>query len=348
MKITQCKIYRYQLPLFRPIHPELKNRAGLLIQLIEQSGVTGWGEIAPLPGFSAETLQQATEEALKLKHDISFQPTLPSVQCGIELAREDLESRMAGRLPFVWFTENPKKNSIFSVTKLLLGSENEILKSAQSALRSGFAAVKMKVGHLPLIEGIDLVWQVREILGENVSIRLDANRAWSMDQACRFGNGIAACKIDFIEEPLQAGLQQHRSFYEMTGIPVALDETLYQQTDVMKIFETSLKPWVRAFVLKPMLIGGFKICQEIASKASALNINTILSSSYESGLMTQAIARFAQVLPAAHELSLGIDTYENLADDTLSPRIKVMNGKINLSTIPYPPKIKTELLEEIT
>ena len=345
MKISQCSIYRYSLPFFSPLQKGVNNRAGLLIQITDSDGVCGWGEIAPLPGFSRETLAEATAEALEFKRNPAFHPILPSVRCGTELAWEDLEARKSGRLPFAWFSDHPNPAQSFPITKLITGDDLTAMKTVAKAISTGFTTLKIKVGQLPLIQAIDRVWQIREAVGPNIRIRLDANRAWNMDQATRFANGVAACKIDYIEEPLEKGLEQIRAFYELTGVPVALDETLYQLPTITPILDQVRTPWVKAFILKPSLVGGFKICTEIANTAKSRGIEVVLSSSYESGLMTQAIARFARTMPEIS--SLGLDAYENLADDVISPRLKIINGKLNLTSIPYPPKLKTAEFVEI-
>jgi O-succinylbenzoate synthase len=345
MKIVQCRVYRYTLPYFNPIHKGSNARTGLLLQITDADGVSGWGEIAPLPGFSHETLVQATNEVLEFKKNTDLKPTLPSVKCGVELAWEDLEARKSGRLPFEWFSDDPNPTLAFPVTKLITGDDAAALKSALSAARTGFTTLKIKVGQLPLIQAIDRVWQIREAVGPSMKIRLDANRAWDMNQATRFANGVAACKVDFIEEPLEKSLEQGRAFYELTGMPIALDETLYLNPVITAVLDQARTPWVKAFVLKPSILGGFKICTEISRAAKSRGIETVLSSSYESGIMTQAIARYARTLSEVS--SLGLDPYENLADDVISPRLKVINGKLNLTSIPYPPKIKTGMIEEI-
>ena len=82
-------LYRYQLPFTQPLafHGQLQvAREGLLVRIDD-----GWGEIAPLPGFSKETLADAQAEALdclaQLARGQTPTPQLPSVQFGLDCAR---------------------------------------------------------------------------------------------------------------------------------------------------------------------------------------------------------------------------------------------------------------------
>ena len=108
MKLAGFDLFEYELPLTQPIVTKdetLSNRRGFLIKLSTDSGVIGWGEIAPLPGFSRENLSSVKQQTLKLKSTLigsnlpdDLTPRgkgwshwklpddlAPSVRCGLEL-----------------------------------------------------------------------------------------------------------------------------------------------------------------------------------------------------------------------------------------------------------------------
>ena len=70
MKVAGFDLFEYELPLTQPIVTKdetLSSRRGFLVKLSTDSGVIGWGEIAPLPGFSRESLASVKQQTLKLK-----------------------------------------------------------------------------------------------------------------------------------------------------------------------------------------------------------------------------------------------------------------------------------------
>ena len=69
MNLAGFDLYRYSLPLRRPLTLKgvtLQRREGLLLRLSGDDGSEGWGETAPLPGFSEESLDEATVQARRL------------------------------------------------------------------------------------------------------------------------------------------------------------------------------------------------------------------------------------------------------------------------------------------
>lgn len=272
MEVSQkLKLYRYSLPL------DTKNwqvREGLILQ-----SDTGFGEIAPLPGFSRETLNEALAETLSVLRT-GKEPTLPSVQFGFACAQTPLRSI---HLPLCALEPRP-----------------------------GFQTLKLKLGHLPLNEAIALAKQHL-----SPSLRLDCNRAWTLDQALHFASHFKPTDFAYLEEPLR-NPQDLIVFSQLTHFPLALDESIH--CDWASI------PTLKAIVVKPTIVGSIPPIPP--------HLDLILSSSYESGLGLLHIARLAQ----EHRLTqpIGLDTYCALQDDILTTPINCSSGSIswNFSAIP--------------
>lgn len=334
MKLGNFEIFEYELALAQPITTEdhkLTSRWGLLIKLSSDSGSVGWGEIAPLPDCSRESLDLARQQTLKLKstligsdlpHDLS--PTgkgwslwrlpanlAPSVRCGLELAVWNLQP-----------VEEPRKTVL--VDGLLAGARDEVFHWAYEMVRLGYKAVKLKVGGRPLNEEIEITWKVRETIGDRVRLRLDANRAWSLDQALQFGEAVSTCDIDYIEEPT-ADPANFEVFFSSCGIPVAVDETLWV-SPVKRLEEIR---GIKAAILKPTLLGGFQKAHNLAQRAQRLRIQPVVSSCFESGVGILGLARFAAFLSLEH-VAAGLDTYRWLNRDLLVPGLKIDHGRIEV------------------
>jgi O-succinylbenzoate synthase len=142
-------IYRYKL----------ENREGLLVELINEEGGRGMGEIAPLPGWSHETLSGVLEE-LRAGNIIS-----PSVQFGLESAYLSLSPV---QLPLS-----------FPICPLLTGSAAEILRKASSLTEK---IVKVKLAALNDEEAFDILKELRK----RFHLRIDLNRQWTSQRSLKF------------------------------------------------------------------------------------------------------------------------------------------------------------------
>jgi o-succinylbenzoate synthase len=345
MKISGVELLRYELPLISPVvlnGRRLEKRRGLLLGLTEGSGCTGWGDIAPLPGFSRESFQQASEQAMKvaavlktmewpahwtpLECDLSFIPAAknwsPSVTFGIELALWNLWLKVHGNTEV---QSDVVPSDTVPLNGLLTGDGDQILRQAESMVNAGYGTVKLKVGSKSITEDILLTLRIREVIGPRAGLRLDANRAWSLEQAVQFARGVEDSEVEYIEEPLTRVSDLTR-YTEACHLPVALDETL---------LEYPLERWVgfpavKAVVLKATLLGGLHRSQTLAFHARRLGILPVVSSTFESGVGILGLARLAALASAG--TPAGLDTYRWLASDVIRPRIKTPEGRIDLNS----------------
>lgn len=243
------KLYQYAL----------NGRKGLIVQ-----SAIGFGEIAPLPGFSRETFEEARAEIIAVLRG-EAEPTLPSVRWGLACAQKKLKSV---HLPLSALGPKP-----------------------------GFTTLKLKLGHLPLQEAIALVQQ-----NQHFSLRLDCNRAWSLDQALEFVRHFKPTDFLYLEEPVRT-FEELIQFSKLTHFPIALDESIH--CDWTQI------PSLKAIVVKPTIVGAIPTIPP--------HLDLVLSSSYESGLGLLHIAGAVQ-----NDLPVGLDTV--FQDDLLTSPIDTSSG----------------------
>jgi len=330
MKLSRFDLYRYSLPFSRPLEFEgttLYRREGLLLRLAGDDGSEGWGETAPLPGFSGESSVDAASQLRRLAASMMereiedkwvdpygepgsrLDRTAPSVRFGFELAVWNLYGTLSGRtLPEL---VKPSPRDEVAVNGLLSGSAVEVLEGARRMREEGYPSVKLKVGTRAVAEDTALVRALGEELGPNISLRLDANRAWGYEEAAEFVRGAAGVRFEYIEEPL-ADPTRLPGFSREFGVPVALDESL-----------VGLEPealeehrYARAFVLKPTLLGGISRTLWTAERALRLGVTPVVSSAYESGVGTAALVALAAGI-GEHPVPAGLDTYRAMAEDVL-------------------------------
>ena len=332
--VSGVEIYRYEIPFREPVtlkDATLHRREGALIRLTTDDGSEGWGETAPLPGFSPESLEDATDQLRAtaphlVNHEVSASLWRPdetsfpelshltsSARFGLELALLNLSAASHGLTLPELLTDSPRET--ISVNGLLSGTLEKTLADAFYMRRNGYRAVKLKVGRREVPEDVETVLRVGEVLGGGVSLRLDANRAWGFDEALEVARGISGVGIEYVEEPL-AEPWRLADLARGWGLPVALDESLVG----MGPEGLGLHPYARTVVLKPTLLGGMSRALRFAEEARALGMASVVSSSYEGGVGTAALVALAA---AVGEEPAGLDTYRALAEDVIEAPLRL-------------------------
>src|ERR687897_229826 len=317
MKLARFDLYRYSLPFSRPLtlgSITRFQREGILLRLSGDDGSEGWGETAPLPGFSVEGLVDATAQLRRLAASIvgrevkqdwvdpygevgrGLDRVAPSVRFGLELAL------------------SPR--SVVPINGLLAGSSAEVLEEARNMRDAGYSCIKLKVGTRAVAEDAALVRALGEDLGEGISLRLDANRAWGYEEAAEFVGGTAGVRFEYVEEPL-ADPARLPGFVREFRVPVALDESLVGM-EPERVEET----FAVAFVLKPTLLGGISRTLRVAGRGPHLRVTPVISSAYESGVGTAALVALAAGI-GDRPVPAGLDPYRAIAEDVLETPLKL-------------------------
>jgi O-succinylbenzoate synthase len=347
VRLAGFRLYRYDLPLTEPLELKLttlRRREGLLVELAGDGGAGGWGEAAPLPGFSSESLDEAAvqlrdlargmlDRAMtadlpaphgSLARELDAMGLAPSARFGFELALWSLHAAGSGKaLPQV-LAERPRASVPISA---LISSPDRAVEEARSARAAGYEAVKLKVGGRDVEEDVELARAVRGALGEAVTLRLDANRAWGLEEAVRFARATADLAFEYVEEPL-ADTARLSSLARDHGLPVALDESLSE----IEPEELEDHGYARAVVLKPTLLGGMTRTLRFARVATRLGARPVLSSAYETGVGTSALVALAAVV-GDEEVPAGLDTYRRLAGDVLEPRLELPAPRVDVRAL---------------
>jgi O-succinylbenzoate synthase len=361
VKIESFSLYSYRLPLNRTL--QLRNvstleREGLLIRFSSEDGEMGWGEIAPLPGFSEESLTNAIEQAAAIARKLVGRPIpkdlneidralaatsiamYPSVRCGIEGALLHWLAEIEDRA--IRFTDRTDTPSTVPLNGLLTGDTESILQCATLLVNQGYRAVKVKLGQRSLEDDIALTYRLHARIDGKASLRLDINRAWSFDQAIAFGKGVEVLPIEYVEEPLQESgrLAELAASWKL---PIALDESLVEMTP--KTFQ----PFhgLKVFILKPMLLGGFARAHEWASCASKAGIVSVVSSSFESAVGLTMLGHLAsQVGPG---IPCGLDTSDWFVENLLERPLPISAGSLQLEQKrTLPTDVRIDKLTEVT
>jgi len=312
-RITGCGLIPYALPLkapWRTAAGTVACRHGWLVRIEDADGCVGVGDDpAPLPdqiadgqgvrleGLAARLIGQSPEEVLAGSEGRGF---------GIETALLDLLARKRGlslrHLLSPQAANRVKVNGIAPIDGIV------------SKADQGFGTVKVKVGIAPWRD--EAAALNRLCLPPGLVLRLDANRAWSRDEAEGFLAAIAGLPVESLEEPLRApdrdGLADLQSG---TQIALAIDESL----DLLGIDALLAAPPVRRLVLKPALVGGVRRTQALAAQARAAGYDVVVTSYLESAVGVAAAAHLAAAIDPESRMAHGLATSDFFVVDRAEP-----------------------------
>ncbi len=170
---------------------KLGQRKGFIIQVED-----GFGEIAPLPGWSQETLEETRKELFDYLFS-KIPPKSPSAQFGIASAKTA-------------FSTKPLKIPLCSL----------------NTPKNGCHTLKIKIGHMTPHQAIEYV---KPHIGK-YRLRLDCNQMWTLQEAIFFASFFQKTDFEYLEEPTQSS--DLIRFVQETDFPIAIDETFRQNPDV--------------------------------------------------------------------------------------------------------------------
>lgn len=333
MKITGVDVYRFEARLNRTLHlsgVDLDVREGLLLSVAADDGHIGWGEASPLPGFSTESLTESQKALQTLPDSLIHRMVandlklldgslsdwcgdliLPaSVQCALESAVFSLlAAQQGGSLAQLL---NQESQSHVTVNGLLTRQTQDLSAEINRLRNDGYPAVKIKVGGADVPSDAELVRQVADALGPEVAIRLDANRAWSLKEAARFGEHLGEIDIEYLEEPLR----DHTQLPELaqhSSLPIALDESL------MSIPPDRLIPFrgLTAVIIRPTLLGGLEQAVKYILRARDAGLSAVISSAFESACGCGILCNLAAALGETGT-PIGLDTVDWFGEQPVS------------------------------
>jgi L-Ala-D/L-Glu epimerase len=257
---------RLSLPLREPFATStgvVAEREIVLLRLEDEDGEVGYGEAAPMPGYDDVTLDEVIDALL------NGTPGPPQARTAEEMARLDLEARREGR-PL----GEPGAEAIPVNRTLPAGPPEEVAERAAEGVRDGYACFKLKVG---LPDDAERVAAVRQAVGSWPAIRVDANGAWSADEAVEAIRGLAGFDIELVEQPCRT-LEELAEVRRAVSMPVAADESVATPDDVRAAVAAGACDVVN---VKLAPSGGFGAAREALREAARHGLAAYISSALQ-------------------------------------------------------------------
>ena len=295
----------------------------VLIRVICADGIVGWGEATTIGGLS---YGEESPQSIKTNIDTHIAPLLIGMRaneigkamakirkiiqgnrfakCAIETALLDAQGKRLG-VPVSELLGGRVRDSFPVAWTLASGDTSKDIAEAEEMISlKRHNIFKLKIGAKPLDEDIKHVLAIKRALGDDISVRVDVNQAWTEMQAVK---GIAALEdggIDLIEQPIKA---EHKSglarLANKFSVAIMADEALHGPLDA---FDLATKAAADVFAVKITQSGGLFPAKQVASIAQLSGIALYGGTMLEGGVGTAASA---QLFSTFFDLAYGTELF---------------------------------------
>jgi o-succinylbenzoate synthase len=333
MRIASAEVIPYALPFREPYvtaRGRLERREMVLLRLRDEEGQVGLGEAVPLSLRGGGTLERVVAELEELAEMSQFPPdsgrncdikgvvrSAPA-RCAVATALLDLEERAgAGR-----GQTSGEPQAVRCNATLVAGEPGAVAEDALRWAAEGYGTFKLKLG---TGEDVAQVAAVREALGPEARIRVDANAAWDLETAKRIVAELEPFGVQLVEQPV-ATIEEAAELSRVSPIPLAGDESIETAESAAAAAESGA---FRLTGVKLSKVGGPRAAREIASRLPAY-----VSSALDGPVGIAIAARVAAEIedtpwPASGERAHGLATQRLFAETIASTECALRDGMLH-------------------
>lgn len=348
MKIEKVEVFGVAVPLigeYKNAYLTKSVQKSVIVRITASGGVTGLGNIDPTPGYSKEQTPDHLEmlrgkfaplllgmdptnvHAVLAKIEPAVKGFLDS-KAAIEMACVDIAARVAGMPVHTYLGGAVKEKLLFNAWIGIL-SPDEAAQETLGWKRKGFRSAKIKVGG-NIEADRDRVKAVREAVGPDFQIRIDANAGYDAAASIKLVKMVAPFKLQLFEQPVPdhdiAGMARVRREANAVGVPVMADESVLDNASLIRIIQAQAADIVKVKVMKQ---GGFLNTRRMIATAEAAGIRCVVGHGFGLGVNTMA-----EIMLAATSANVldGLECVGPLktADDIVTRKLDLSSGSLPL------------------
>lgn len=290
--------------------------------VLSDNNFSGIGECSIIPGLSIDDhpdYEYKISQICSLINDGKDISNLdlrskPSIEFGLETAILDLQNQGKKILYKSDFTSG---KSGLKINGLVWMGKREFMESQiKEKINKGFNCIKLKIGALNFQTELEILKAIRKKYPpEEICLRLDANGAFSPENALEKLKLLSEFNIHSVEQPIKQGQAENMAeICSKSPVPIALDEELINLENKEE-FLKMINP--QFLVLKPGLLGGIKKSEEFIRFANQNNIGWWVTSALESNIGLNAIAQWTSTLN--NNIAQGLGTGQLYLNNIPSP-----------------------------
>lgn len=310
MKITEVKLGKISVPLRVPFKTALRSVSSvedIVVEVHTDTGAVGYGEAPPTGAITGDTtgailgaLQDHIIKTVVGRDVDDFEDLMlalnkcivgnTSAKAAMDMALWDLYGQLY-KIPVYKLLGGSRKEIITDIT-ISVNDPDEMARDAVDAVRRGYDTLKIKVGAHPELDVARLT-AVRQAIGNDTRIRIDANQGWEPKQAVRLLNQMQekGLDIEFVEQPVKAhDIDGLRYVTERSYVPVLADESVFSPEDAVRIMQTRAADLVN---IKLMKCGGLTNALRIAAAAEICGVECMIGCMLEAKISVNAAVHLA-------------------------------------------------------
>lgn len=342
-RIMEAQAFRLKMPLKTPYPLSLGevNHFELFLVRVQVESGEGVGETVPLPGYSHETEElvwrllrewagllpgmDAEEALLRLepirkKHPFAVTPLVTAIETALH--------------PF----ELPEQISVPLLGTVMAHREENLESEIEALLQEGYSVLKLKVGWDEQ-EDAAYTRRVQQIVGDRALIRLDANQAYSMEQATYLTSNVDPSGIELFEQPFKTGdWDSMVRLREISPLPLMLDESIDSEAELEKMIQLQCAQVVK---FKLMKAGGLGELKRLILRAKGAGLKVVLGNG-----VAGDIGNFHELVIAGRHIETAGEMNGFLKQEQrmLSNPYAVSQGRVTLPS-GYVPKVDWRKVE---
>lgn len=310
ISIQQVEIYQSRIPLKEPFVISLGPlyyAENVIIVLRTQEGISGFGECSPFQTIHGESIDTAAVVARYLGKALLGKNVLDLAGCSMlmdlviygnaciksafDMALYDIASSHAG-LPLFAFLGGDANKKMYTDYTVSFGDPVKMALDALKIKQRGFTVIKVKLGG-DLPTDLERIRFIREHVGMEIPIRIDANQGWDPVTAVDILKRLAVYEIEHCEEPvLRSRFMELPHLRKESPIPLMADESCWDDTDAQRLLDLEACDRINIKLGKS---SGIYKAEKIIKLAESKNIPMQMGGFLESRLGFTAAAHVALV-----------------------------------------------------